>query len=80
MIFRDHHHYAESDISRLLETKKKLNASGFITTEKDAINLGRLATQLVPLQTASLRMELESPEQVITEMLQTLEQRCACKF
>ena len=80
MIFRDHRHYAESDISRLLETKKKLNTSGFITTEKDAINLGRLATQLVPLQTASLRMELESPEQVISEMLQALEQRCACKF
>ena len=80
MVFRDHHHYAESDISRLLETKKKLNASGFITTEKDAINLGRLVTQLGPLQTASLRMELESPEQVISEMLQTLEQRCACKF
>ncbi|HEY2496906.1 MAG TPA: tetraacyldisaccharide 4'-kinase [Candidatus Angelobacter sp.] len=80
MIFRDHHHYVESDISRLLETKKKLNASGFITTAKDVINLDRLATQLVPLQTASLRIELESPEQVISEILQTLEQRCACKF
>jgi tetraacyldisaccharide 4'-kinase len=78
--FRDHHRYGQSDISSLLETKKKLNASGFITTEKDAINLGALATQLAPLHTAALHMELESPEQVISEILQALEDRCACKF
>jgi tetraacyldisaccharide 4'-kinase len=78
--FRDHHSYAQSDIARLLALKKHTGAAGFITTEKDAINLGEFATQLEPLHIAQLRMELESPEHVLAEILQTLEQRSGCRF
>jgi tetraacyldisaccharide 4'-kinase len=78
--FRDHHSYSQPDIDRLLALKKQTSANGFITTEKDAINLGPLATQLQPLFAAPLRMELESAEQVITEMLQAIEQRSGCRL
>jgi tetraacyldisaccharide 4'-kinase len=80
VIFHDHHSYSQRDVDRLLQLKKQTGADGFITTEKDAINLGALASQLGPLQSARLRMELESPEQAVTRMLQTLEQRSGCRF
>lgn len=80
VIFTDHHHYAQNDIDHLLQIKKQAGAEGFITTEKDLINLGELASQLQTLQAAVLRMELASPEQVISEILQTLERRCGCTF
>jgi tetraacyldisaccharide 4'-kinase len=80
MIFRDHHRYGQRDIDRLLRLKKQTGADGFITTEKDAVNLGALSRQLEPLRTARLRLELESPEQAITEMLLAIEQRSGCRL
>ena len=47
--------------------KKQTSADSFITTEKDLINLGALSSQLSPLLTAKLRIELESPHQALTE-------------
>lgn len=73
--FRDHHHYEQRDIDRLLDLKRQTNAGSFITTEKDLINLGPLCSQLAPLHTAQLRIELESPEQVLRDLLKTIEQR-----
>ena len=72
--FRDHHRYQQRDIDRLLTLKKQTGANSFITTEKDLINLGTLASQLSPLMTAQLRIELESPEQVVTKIIKTIEQ------
>jgi tetraacyldisaccharide 4'-kinase len=80
VVFRDHHHYTQRDIDRLLALKKQTGAAGFLTTEKDAINLGVLTSQLQPLRIASLRMELESPDRAIAEMIRTLEQRSGCRF
>jgi tetraacyldisaccharide 4'-kinase len=71
----DHHRYQQSDIDRLLALKKQTNANSFITTEKDLINLGRLSSHLDPLLTAQLRIELESPQQALMELLKTIEQR-----
>jgi tetraacyldisaccharide 4'-kinase len=73
--FRDHHRYQQRDIDRLLDLKKQTNADIFITTEKDLINLGTLSSQLSPLLSAKLRMELESPRQLLTEVIKTIEQR-----
>jgi tetraacyldisaccharide 4'-kinase len=78
--FRDHYSYRQRDIDRLLGLKRETGAHGFITTEKDAINLGALAVQLQPLHTARLRIRLESPEQAVSQMLQTLEERSGCRF
>jgi tetraacyldisaccharide 4'-kinase len=73
--FRDHHRYQQRDVDRLLDLRKQTNADSFITTEKDLINLGTLASQLSPLLSAKLRMQLESPQQAIMEIIKTIEQR-----
>ena len=75
LAFRDHHRYQQGDIDRLLNLKKQTGADNFITTEKDLINLGPLASQLSPLLTARLRIELQSPEQALMELIKTIEQR-----
>jgi len=72
--FRDHHRYQQRDIDRLLALKKQTSADSFITTEKDLINLGTLSSQLSRLLTTELRIDLESPEQVLMELLKTIEQ------
>jgi tetraacyldisaccharide 4'-kinase len=74
LTFRDHHRYDQRDINRLIALKKQSNADSFIATEKDLINLGPLASQLSPLKTAGLRIELESAQQVVIEMIKTIEQ------
>jgi tetraacyldisaccharide 4'-kinase len=73
--FRDHHRYDQRDVDRLLALKKQSSAESFVTTEKDLINLGAFSSQLSPLLTAKLRIELESPQQVVIEIIKTLEQR-----
>jgi len=75
LTFRDHHSYDQRDIDRLLALKKQTSADSFITTEKDLINLGPLAAQLSPLMTAGLHIELESAQQVVIEMIKTIEER-----
>jgi len=37
--FRDHHAYAMVDIVRMVAMAKECGATGFITTEKDAVKL-----------------------------------------
>lgn len=80
LTFGDHHRYTQRDIDRLLDLKKQTGASGFVTTEKDAINLGVFSAQLQPLLTAALRLDLESHDRVIAELLKTLEQRSGCRL
>lgn len=75
MTFRDHPRYEQRDIDRLLDLKKQTHANCFITTEKDLINLETLSSQLSPLLTANLRIELEFPNQTLAELLKTIEQR-----
>jgi tetraacyldisaccharide 4'-kinase len=74
LTFRDHHRYAQRDVDRLLDLKKQTGAAGFVTTEKDAINLGTLSAQLQPLRTAVLRIDLESHDSVMAELLKILKQ------
>jgi tetraacyldisaccharide 4'-kinase len=78
--FPDHHRYTAKDVARLLELKSSTGAAGFITTEKDVINLGPLASRFEPLHVARLRLLLESPEQALSTLLSTLERRCGCRF
>lgn len=80
LTFRDHHRYAQLDIDRLLDLKKQTGAAGFVTTEKDGINLGALAAQLQPLRVATLRIDLDVPEQHMAGMLKTLEERSGCRL
>lgn len=67
--FSDHHAYTESDVRKLLELRKRSGAEGFITTEKDAINLQSHAAELTPLHVVPVRMELQNAESAMSAML-----------
>jgi tetraacyldisaccharide 4'-kinase len=78
--FPDHHRYTEKDVTRLLQVKSASEAGGFITTEKDRINLGALADRLQPLAIAQLRLVLHHPQEALSTLLSTLESRSGCRF
>jgi tetraacyldisaccharide 4'-kinase len=75
--FRDHHAYNRSDIERLLAMRGKLGAGGFLTTEKDAVNLGSLSLQadLNPFAVAALRLTLDDPANVVEAVLARIAKR-----
>jgi len=67
--FRDHHAYTRADIERLLESRRHLGASGFLTTEKDAINLGAYLTALEPIAVARLDISLSHAAEAVNAIL-----------
>jgi tetraacyldisaccharide 4'-kinase len=67
--FRDHHAYDRRDIKRLLAMRSKLGGGGFLTTEKDAVNLGSLQEDLKPLTVAALSLTVERPDDVVDAIL-----------
>lgn len=73
--FPDHHRYSQADVDRLLRTRNSSGAEGFISTEKDAINLGPLAKQLQPFETAAVELELEDAGEKLAELVTALEKR-----
>lgn len=75
--YRDHHAYTENDIRDLLQLRERCQAGGFITTEKDAINLGGLAARLQPLCVVPVKMELVDAEAALDGMLASIAQRRA---
>ncbi len=69
--YRDHHAYTPADIAWLLKLKQQCAAGGFVTTEKDAINLGGMVNSLQPLAVIPVTMELLGAQAAIDEMLQS---------
>jgi tetraacyldisaccharide 4'-kinase len=74
-IFRDHHAYNEQDIRDLMQLREENHAEGYLTTEKDAINLGGYFSALQPLAVVTIKMELVGAEQALDTMLQVIAQR-----
>lgn len=73
--YRDHHAYNEKDIRELLELKQKSEAGGFVTTEKDAVNLGPYLSSLEPLAVVPVKMELSDAANAVDTMLQKIGER-----
>jgi tetraacyldisaccharide 4'-kinase len=73
--FRDHHAYVEKDIRDLLELAKRSEAGGFVTTEKDAVNLGGYLGALSPLAIVPVKMELADAANAVDTMLRVIEER-----
>ncbi|MGA9042769.1 MAG: tetraacyldisaccharide 4'-kinase [Terriglobales bacterium] len=73
--YRDHHAYTESDIRDLLEMHKQSGAGGFVTTEKDAINLGRHFSALELLSVVPVQMELVNAANAVDTMLAMIAER-----
>jgi tetraacyldisaccharide 4'-kinase len=72
--FVDHNNYNPNDVKRLANVHKKLKADGFLTTEKDAINLGTLRDDLKPFVVATLNLALDRPADVLDAILTRIAQ------
>jgi tetraacyldisaccharide 4'-kinase len=70
--FRDHHAYTIGDMQGLIAARKHYNAVGFVTTEKDAINLGTLRARLDGLEIAILNVTLDKPADMVGTVLRTI--------
>ena len=73
--YRDHHAYDEKDVRELLELKHRSEAGGFVTTEKDAVNLGGYLAALEPLSVIPVKMELADAANVVDTILRKIEER-----
>lgn len=73
--YGDHHAYNERDIHDLLSLREKSEADGFVTTEKDAINLGGLLSALDPLAVVPVKMELMDAANAMDTMLRMITER-----
>jgi tetraacyldisaccharide 4'-kinase len=73
--YRDHHPYTENDIRELLELKQRSEAGGFVTTEKDAVNLGGYLSAIAPLAIVPVKMELSDAANAIDTMLHKIDER-----
>ena len=76
-LFRDHHGYTEQDIHDLLNLRRQSEAGGFITTEKDAVNLGRHLDALQPLAVVPVKMDLMDAANAVDTMLRMVAERRA---
>jgi tetraacyldisaccharide 4'-kinase len=73
--YRDHHAYTEKDIRELIDLKKRSEAGGFVTTEKDAVNLGPYLSALEPLSVVPVRMQLDDAANGLDTILRMIEER-----
>ncbi len=73
--YRDHHTYSEKDIRELLALKQRSEAGGFVTTEKDAVNLGGYLSALAPLAVVPVKMELSDAANALDTMLHKIDER-----
>lgn len=73
--YRDHHAYTERDVQDLLNLGKRSEAAGFVTTEKDAINLGGYLSALAPLSVVPVTMELAGAAACVDAMFARIEER-----
>jgi tetraacyldisaccharide 4'-kinase len=70
--YRDHHAYSEKDVRELIELRQRSEADGFVTTEKDAVNLGPYLASLAPLSVIPVRMELENAANAVDTILRKI--------
>ena len=73
--YRDHHSYTAQDVGDLLQLRERSEAGGFVTTEKDAINLGTNLSALHPIAIVPVKMELLDAANVLETILRTIEER-----
>ena len=75
--FRDHHAYTDKDVRDLLQLRQRSEADTFVTTEKDAVNLGGFLDALAPLVVVAVKMELSDAANAMDTMLRVIGERRA---
>ncbi len=73
--FRDHHPYTEADVADLQRLRQQAGANLFVTTEKDAVNLGALLQALRPIHTVRVRMQWDNADAALDAMLAVIAER-----
>jgi tetraacyldisaccharide 4'-kinase len=73
--FRDHHRYTDDDVRELQRLRQQAGAPGFVTTEKDAVNLGAHLQALQPIHAVRVRMQLENANAALDAMLAAIERK-----
>jgi tetraacyldisaccharide 4'-kinase len=73
--YRDHHAYTEQDVRDLLNLRQRSEADGFVTTEKDAVNLGGYLAVLEPLAVVPVKMELIDAANAVDTMMARIAER-----
>jgi tetraacyldisaccharide 4'-kinase len=63
--FPDHHVYTARDVESLFKLGKESGATAFITTEKDAVNLGDHIDKLRTLYVVPVRMQFENAAETV---------------
>ena len=67
--FADHHPYTMRDMEEILEVARRLNATGFVTTEKDNVKLTRAMCErletLGPVVVVALEAEFADADAVV---------------
>jgi len=74
-VYRDHHAYSEKDIADLLRLREQSEGNGFVTTEKDAVNLGGRLPALEPIAIVPVKMELIDAANAVDTMLRVIANR-----
>jgi tetraacyldisaccharide 4'-kinase len=77
LFYGDHHAYVERDMEDLRRLREKHKGNGFVTTEKDAINLGQLRSALDPLSVVPVTLELADAANAVDIMLRVIRERKA---
>ena len=73
--YRDHYLYGEKDIRELVALRQRSEAGGFVTTEKDAVNLGPYLSALEPLSVIPVKMDLADAANAVDTMLRKIAER-----
>lgn len=70
--FPDHHAYGMRDMDRILEVARQLNATGFVTTEKDSVKLTKAMCErletLGPVMVVGLEAEFADADAVMSSL------------
>jgi len=69
LTFPDHHRYTRGDVHGIFAVRDKYPGAGFVTTEKDFINLGPLAAELTPLSVAQLTLKVERMDELVDRVM-----------
>jgi tetraacyldisaccharide 4'-kinase len=75
VVFPDHHAYTERDLRDLQFVAEQNQAGGFVTTEKDAVNLGGYLGSITPLAVVPVKMDLVDAARAIESLQETLKTR-----
>lgn len=70
--FPDHHAYTVADVAHLRRLREQHESDGFLTTEKDAMNLRPHRARLEPLAAVPLKMEMLDADTAIDAMLSAI--------